>query len=102
MKLEVNQIWISDTHPHESFKIYAGEINTCAEVDVKYGEPFENQPEGAKIYFWERYDDKAYTEFLLDKLGRTYNTYPYAFGGACGKSSLVSKIKKYNMKLLEV
>ncbi|WP_342532720.1 hypothetical protein MHB40_14760 [Lysinibacillus sp. FSL K6-0057] len=99
MRLKLGQIWISESHPHESFMIYSGEIDTCTDSEIKYDESFDNQYECNKIFFWDRYDTDAYIDFLTHKLGRTIDTYPYASCGECKKGSLVRKIRKYNMKL---
>jgi hypothetical protein len=101
MKLEIGQVWISESNPHESFKIYDGIIDTCADAFRDESLPFSEQPETAKIFFWERVDREAFLKFVKEKKGDSDSTYPYAWCGESKKGYLMSKIKKYNMKLLD-
>lgn len=101
MKLEIGQVWISESSPHENFKIYDGIVDTCADSFEDESIPFDKQPETAKIFFWERLDRKAFLNFVEDKKGKKADsTYPYAWCGESKKNSLVAKIKKHQMKLV--
>ena len=109
MKLEIGQTWISESHPHESFKIYSGIEDSFVLSDMEIYEPleFNELPEKAKIFFWERVDIEAFNKFVADKKGLSYedfmesnkNTYPYAWAGESKKPVLTKKIKQDNMKL---
>ena len=99
MKLEIGQNWISKEFPHENFKIYDGIIDTCCDGIKDYTLEFNKQPEASKIFFWERTNLDEFNKFLVSKNIKGDNTYPYANCGESKKGSLVSKIKKYNMKL---
>lgn len=100
--LEIGQIWISESHPYESFKIYDG-VGDGNVVDFYVHDfLFTELPEKAKIYFWKRVDQKAFEEFITEKKGENYDsTYPWAWCGESKKNILVNKIRKYNMVLKE-
>lgn len=101
MKLEIGQTWVSDEYPHENFKIYDGVIDTTCESVKDFTLPFEEQPDGSKIFFWERINGVVFMRFVAEKKGENAeSTYPYAWCGEVKKGVLQSKIKKYNMKLL--
>jgi hypothetical protein len=104
MKIEIGQKWISETHPHENLEIYDGEKDLIEisdmEIDYAFDIPFNDLPEKAKIYFWQRTNKEAFDKFIVKKKGNSYDTtYPYAWAGESKKSAITSKIKKYNMKL---
>lgn len=100
IKLVIGQTWISETHPYESFKIYNGTIDTCVDSFKDETLSFEEQPEGCKIFFWERSNKTAFEEFVKSVKGENYDsTYPYAWAGESKKNYLLKKIKKFNMKL---
>lgn len=96
MNLEKNQEWISNTHPHENFKIY----------DLIIQE-WDHHPTQT-FYCWERTDLDAFNEFVAKKKGMTADefdksnksTYPYAWTGESQKGYLMNKIKKFNMRVL--
>lgn len=105
MKLKVGQRWISITNPHEDFEIYDGVEDSIvlSDLEKEYDlNDFENLPESAKVFFWRRINDEAFDDFVKSKKGDNYeSTYPYTWCGESKKTVLVSKIKKYNMKLKE-
>ncbi|MEM5009304.1 hypothetical protein WKH57_01155 [Niallia taxi] len=99
-KLEIGQTWISEDHPHESFMIYDGIIDTCVDSFEDESLPFNEQPETTKIFFWERINRQAFFNFVEGKKGVNYDTtYPYSWCGETKKQTIVNKIKKYGMKL---
>ena len=101
MKLEIGQVWVSESNPHESFKIYDGCVDTCVDAFEDESIPFDKQPETVKVFFWERLDREAFFKFVDEKKGKNReSTYPYAWCGESKKSSLVAKIKKNDMKLV--
>ena len=103
MKLCIGQKYISKTHPHEDFEIYNGVDDSFVMSDMElYGEyEFDELPETAKIFFWKRINLEAFDKFVASKKGEDYDTtFPYANCGECKKGTLVNKIKKYNMKLV--
>lgn len=101
MRLEIGQVWVSDSNPHESFKIYDGIVDTCVDAFEDESIPFNEQPESTKIFFWERTDRKAFLRFVEAKKGKKVDsTYPYAWCGESKKGVMVAKIKKNNMKLV--
>lgn len=98
MKLEINQVWVSQTHPHESFRIHGGMVDTCADAFKDESIPFSEQPETAKIFFWERVDREEFIKYVDKKNGENAeSTHPYAWCGASKKYSLTAKIRKFNM-----
>lgn len=100
MKIEIGQTWESKTYPHEDFRIYDGVIDTCVDSFEDHTLPFEQQPEGTKIFFWRRINDEAFDKFVVSKKGEKYETtFPYAWCGECKKSGIINKIRKYDMKL---
>ncbi|MFV4887439.1 hypothetical protein RY279_18525 [Bacillus velezensis] len=102
MKLEIGQEWVSEKHPHENFRIYGGVVDTCADSFKDESIRFDEQPEGAKIFFWERADYASFDKYVESKLGRNReSTYPFARCGETKKSGLVAKIKKFNMVVKE-
>ncbi len=101
LQLEIGQVWISESSPHENFKIYDGIVDTCVDAFEDESVPFNDQPESTKIFFWERLDRQSFLKFVEEKKGENSDsTYPYAWCGESKKASLVSKIKKHNMKLI--
>jgi hypothetical protein len=106
MKLEVGQKWVSESNPHEDFEIYDGCEDDFVLSDLAgnhYNSKFEDLPESAKIYFWRRTNDEAFDKFIVSKKGENYDsTYPFAWSGECKRHPIVSKIKKFGMKLSEV
>jgi hypothetical protein len=101
MKLKIGQTWISEESPHESFKIYDGIVDTCVDAFKDETIPFNEQPESAKIFFWERLDRKAFLEFVKSKKSEnSESTYPYAWCGESKKNAIVSKIKNHKMRLV--
>ena len=102
MKLEIGQKWVSGNNPYEDFEIYDGIVDTCNDSFQDESIPFEEQPESAKIYFWRRINDDAFEKFIVRKKGvNCESTYPYAWSGETKKQTIVSKIKKNNMTLVE-
>lgn len=101
MKLKIGQTWLSDSHPHESFKIYDGIVDTCVDAFEDESIPFDEQPETVKVFFWERVDFDSFISFVEKKTGNIESTYPYAWSSECKKSSLIRKIRKYNMYLAD-
>lgn len=102
MKLEIGQKWISESNSYEDFEIYDGIVDTCDDSFEDESIPFNEQPESVKIYFWRRINDDAFEKFIVSKKGVNYeSTYPYAWSGETKKKSIVNKIKKNNMKLIE-
>jgi len=100
MKLKLGDIWISESHPQESFEIYGGSVDTCTDMEVKYDKSFEEQYEYNKIFFWRKHDIDKFNKYIEHKLGNKVNsTYPYAWCGECKKYTLTKKIKDFNMKL---
>ncbi|MBA4293785.1 hypothetical protein C0431_12555 [bacterium] len=101
-EFHVGQTWVSLTHPHESFQIVGGTIDTCSDAyeEDMYGRPFEDHPESTKIFFWNRSDLNAFNDFLDSKFGDRPNTYPYAWTGECKRGSLLNKIRAYHMTLV--
>lgn len=102
MKLLIGQEWMSESHPHENFKVTGGVIDTCSDQydhDKHFELPFVLNLESTKIFFWERTDAESFNAFLYEKIGDKDSTYPYAWNGECKKPALVRRIKKYNMKL---
>lgn len=97
IKLENNQVWVSNSHPHENFKIY--NIIT-QEWDHHDSETF---------YCWERINIDDFNSYIAAKKNMTLKefmdsnktTYPYAWCGESKRGAIVSKIKKYNMILKE-
>lgn len=89
IEIKIGQQWISEKYPHENFVIYDG------------------IPED-KVLFWRRSNSSAFEQFITHKKGSSIdelisngkNTYPYAWAGECSISSLKSKIKKYEMRLI--
>ncbi len=82
MKIEINQIWISENHPHENFKIY----DIINDISL--------------IYCWKRIDDQSFENFIASVKGKNYkNTFPYSLYGECRINGIKQKIKKYDMKL---
>lgn len=101
MNIQIGQTWISETHPHESFKIYDGVVDTCVDAFSDETIEFDKQPESCKIFFWERCEKAMFEKFLDEKLGiGRDSSYPYAWCGESKKSSIVKKIRKYNMKTI--
>lgn|GEM_PF-3475674 len=100
MYLGIGQIWWSSEFPHESFEIYSGIVDTTVDSFSDESLPFENQPEGAKIFFWKRADSDAFQGFIDDKYKGRDSIYPHSWYGESKKSSLISKIKKYKMFLV--
>ncbi|MGN7183659.1 hypothetical protein [Cytobacillus kochii] len=101
MKLEVGQVWESKEFPHENFRIYDGVVDTTVDAFEDEFMSFDEQPESCKIFFWERTNHKEFMKFVVDKKGlNSDSTYPYAWCGECKKSSIVRKIKKNNMNLI--
>lgn len=103
MKLTIGQVWISKTHPHESFKIYDGKL-VDSEVNFKNKiEEFNKLPESSKIYLWERTDFKSYLDYSEKSMGdKLTGTLPYAWASECKRETLMRKIRKFNMQLGEV
>lgn len=101
MKLQLGDIWISDTHPHESFEIYGGVLDTCTDTEVRWDKYYEEQPESIKILFWRKHDLDVFNTYAdkNKKNKENQSTYPYAWCGECKKYSLTKKIKEYNMRL---
>lgn len=100
MKLEIGQIWKSEKHPEQDFKIYDGIVDTCVDAFEDESIPFDKQPETVKIFFWERANIKAFNRFIDEKLGKkAVNTYPYAWNGESKKQALIKKIRDYEMEL---
>ncbi len=100
MKLEIGQKWISEQFPHENFEIYDGCIDTCVDAIKDHTLEFNLQPETSKIFFWKRTNLDEFYNYLAGKGIKGDNTFPYAWCGESKKSSLVSKIRKYNMRLV--
>ncbi|PSA89279.1 hypothetical protein C6370_20115 [Bacillus atrophaeus] len=102
MELKIGQEWISEKHPHENFKIYGGIVDTCVDLFNDESVPFDEQPEGAKIFFWERTDYASFDKYVESKLGRNRDsTHPFARCGETKKSGLIAKIRKFNMTVKE-
>jgi hypothetical protein len=101
MKINIGQKWVSKEYPYEDFIIYDGipDSFVLSDMDLPYNLPFDLLPETAKIFFWKRANDKAFKKFLASK-GKTESSYPYAWYGECKRSTLIKKIKKYNMVLI--
>lgn len=53
MKIEIGQICVSESHPHESFKIYDGieDSFVLSDMEIYHKIPFNELPETAKIFF---------------------------------------------------
>ncbi|MCY8922166.1 hypothetical protein [Bacillus atrophaeus] len=102
MELKIGQEWISEKHPHENFKIYGGIVDTCVDSFKDESIPFDEQPEGAKIFFWERTDNVSFNKYVESRLGSNRDsTHPFARCGESKKSGLIAKIKKFNMTVKE-
>lgn len=99
------QKWTSKTHPQEDFIIYDW-ISKSGEMG---DEEVSKAKEEDRIYFWMRTNEDAFEQSVKEKKGYSVkelivqgkNTYPYAWCGETGRSALVNKIKKYNMKLMD-
>ncbi|MNH75632.1 hypothetical protein D3C73_278810 [compost metagenome] len=91
MIIQKGQVWKSKEHPHEDFEIYDS---------VEDGDQI--------IWFWKRVNSEAFDKFIkatkgysteeLIKQGR--NTFPYAWAGECSANNLKTKIKRFNMSLI--
>lgn len=100
MELRIGQVWVSEKYPWQDFKIYDGVVDTCVDAFQDESIPFGEQPETAKIFLWRRINDDAFDNFIRKLKGaETETTHPYAWCGESKKASIVSKIKKYKMKL---
>lgn len=102
MRLRLGDIWISESHPHESFEIYGGTVDTCTDAEVKFDKSFDEQYESNKIFFWRKHNIEEFNKYIEKKLEKqSLNTYPYTWCGECKKYALTKKIKDFNMKLSE-
>lgn len=100
MKIEIGQKWVSEKHPWQDFEIYDGVVDTCVDAFKDESIPFDEQPETAKIFFWRRNNDSAFEGFIRKVKGEdAETTHPYAWYGEGKKTAIVSKIKKYKMRL---
>lgn len=100
MKIEENQIWVSDSEPHKSIKI----------IDI--GTMFDETDEGMYC-IWNVYDEKVWDKFVLEKkfkgvgtvedhIKNGKNTFPYIFNGECSIKSMKQRIRKNKLKLLVI
>jgi hypothetical protein len=95
IKLENNQIWRSETCPHEEFKIY----------DVIIQE-WDHHPTEI-FYCWERVNLEEFNKYVAERKNMTIeefcqsnkSTHPFAWAGESQRNVLVNKIKKCNMYL---
>jgi hypothetical protein len=102
MELEIGQKWESETHPHENFEIYDRSVDSyvLSDMGISVVNTFDELPETAKLFFWQRTNKEEFDQFLISKKGKEYDTtYPYAWAGESKKKTIMNKINKYNMKL---
>ncbi len=98
MKLTIGQVWISETHPHESFKIYDGKLVDSKHSFKRKVKEFDEQPESIKIYMWERADRESYLSYSEKAMGdKLSGTLPYAWASECKRETLMRKIRKFDM-----
>ena len=69
MKIKIDQTWISESHPHENFKIYDGILDSyiLSDKDINLDIEFDQAPEAAKIFFWERISLEAFDLWEVKK-----------------------------------